>query len=282
MSFRAQTGRKSGTRTSTKSAHEKKTKEKRPKKPAKYLREETPQATSQEVTERTLGGINRLGSQVFALSPFSQYYDDWLVNLRQVVSEFESNPAIKVDEQFKKERTQIFQDIEATLAQNRLAEANITEEAKALHEINHKITDADRDYAEQTRELSNKRNSEVQQLTNKIRQLEETLAAQKEVKLGFFKFSEKRRLAEMLAQLNKDTSAAKNELEIAIENFSAEQDKMHDNYEKRKQDLNAESDRLHKELEKLETDTSIEARQSTCNSLVAAVNALIARSPATS
>ncbi len=282
MSFRPQSGHKGTGRQFSKSAHDKKTKEKKQRQGAKYLQEETPQASPQEIVNRALGGIGRLGSQIFALSPFSQYFDDWLVTLRQVVSEFESNPAIKVDAQFQKEREQIFLDVEGALAQNRLAESTLSEEAKALAENNHRIVEADKEYAEKTRELSNKRNSEVQRLSNRIRELEDDLAAQQEVKIGFFKFGEKKRAAEKLVQTTKDLSTSKNALEVTIQNFSAEQEKLHDNYEKRKQELSQESDRLHTELEKLETDTSTESRQNTCKALTDAVNALMKRVPQTS
>jgi len=277
MSFRPQTSHKGSGRQFSKSAHEKKSKEKKQRQGAKYLQQETHEATAQEVAERTLSSINRLGTQIFALSPFSQYFDDWLVNLRQVVSEFESNPAIAVDEQFQKERAQIFLDIESALAQDRIAESNLTEEAKALAENNHRIVEADKMYAEKTRELNNRRNTEIQRLTSKVHQLEEELSAQQGVKIGFFKFKEKRLAAEKLEQTTKDLTAAKNELEVTIQNFTVEQEKLHDTYQKSKQELNAESDRLHKELEKLETDTSKAARESTCKALSDAVNALLKR-----
>ncbi len=91
MSFRPQTGshRSSGKQFS-KSAHEKKVKEKK-QHGAKYLLEEKPEFSTEEVAQRTLSSLEKLGNQVFALSPFSQYFDDWLITLRQVVSEFESN-----------------------------------------------------------------------------------------------------------------------------------------------------------------------------------------------
>ncbi|MCL5877592.1 MAG: hypothetical protein M1540_07260 [Candidatus Bathyarchaeota archaeon] len=160
MSYKPQASRKGSGRLS-KSAHDKKAKEKKKRADAKYLREETPEVSAKEVTEKALSGLNRLGNQVFALSPFSQYFDDWLLNLRQVVSEFESNPAIKVDDQFQKEHTQIFLDVQAALAENRLAESNLTKEAKALSDNNHLIVEADKEYAQKTRELSNRRNSET-------------------------------------------------------------------------------------------------------------------------
>ena len=133
MSFRPQTGsRKGAGKQFSKSAHDKKSKEKKQRSGAKYLQEETPEVSAQEVAEKTLNSLGKLGNQIFALSPFSQYFDDWLVNLRQVISEFESNPAIAADEQFTKERTQIFLDVEAALAQNRLEESNLNRRSKSL------------------------------------------------------------------------------------------------------------------------------------------------------
>jgi hypothetical protein len=280
MSFRPQSGH-NGTGKLSKAAHDKKTKEKKQRQTAKKsLKEETPQASPKEVAERTLAGVNRLGNQIFALSPFSQYFDDWLVHLRQVVSEFESNPAINADEQFQTERTQIFQDVIAALTENRLAEATLSNEAKLLEDVNHKIADADKQYAETTREMNNKRNCEIQKLSNSIRMLEDDLAAQQQVKLGFFKFKEKRLAQENLARTTKELTAAKNELEVKLETFKTEQDKLHDNYQLQKQQLSQESDRLHKELEKLETDTSTEPRQKACNALAQSINAQVSRLPA--
>jgi len=281
MSFKSQpNSHRSNSRQFSKTAHEKRLKEKKKRAGAKYLREETPEATPQEVAERTINALNKLGIQIFALSPFSQYFEDWLINLKQAVSEFETNSAINVDEQFEKEVAQTFLDIEAALAEKRLQESNLTDEAKALADNNHLIVETDKEYAEKTRENSNKRNTEVQRLSNKIRQIEEDLAVQKEVKISFYKFNEKKRAEQKLHQLTQDLLESKNELEVTLGSFTAEQEKLHDSYEKRKQELNENSDRLQRELEKLETDTSIEVRQTACNNLVNSVKTLLQRSPA--
>jgi len=280
MSFRPQTGsRRGAARQFTKSSHEKKAKERKQRAGAKYLIEETPQTTPQEVADKTTNSLTKLGSQIFALSPFSQYFDDWIVNMRQVISEFESNSAIKADEQFVKERMQVFLDVEGSLAEKRLQESNITAEAKALADNNHLIVEADKEYAEKTRDLSNKRNTDVQHLTHKINGLENEVARQQEIKVSFYKIKEKKRVAETLAQTQLNLKNTKNELEVTLQNFAAEQEKLHDSYEKRKQELNEASDRLHKELEKLETDTSTAPRQTACNALVKTINELIKRSP---
>jgi len=277
MSFRPQTGsRRGAARQFSKSAHEKKAKERKQRSSGKYFEEETP-VSAKEVMDRTLLSLSKLGSQIFAISPFSQYFDDWLVSLRQTISEFESNQAIKIDEQFVKERSQVFMDVEGALAEKRLQESNLTGEAKELADNNHLLVETDKEYAEKTRELSFKRNAEVQRLSHRVQELEDDLASQQEIKISIFKIRARKKAAEKLAQTQKDLRSTKNELEVALESFSAEQEKLHDNYEKKKQEITDRVDSLHKELEKLETDTSIESRQTACNGLANAVKALLQR-----
>ncbi len=264
-----------------KTSHEKKSRAKKPKTGAKYLQQETAELTLKEIAEKTVASIERLGNQTFALSPFSHYYDDWLVNLRQVVAEFEANQTVKTDEAFTKEREQAFLDIQAALAEKRLQENNLSEGEKALQDVNHQIGDEDAVYAEKTRNLSNKRNADVQQLTNKIRALEEDVASQQEVKLGFFQFGAKKEAARKLEQTQKELSAARTQMDVVLGNFSMEQDKLHDAYVARKQELASKADAMRKELEKLEIDTSVEVRKEVCARLSNAVNGLVQRLPST-
>jgi hypothetical protein len=278
MTFRAKASPRRSAKTQTKkNLRNKKTKEKKWRAIAKHQITQETQVSPQEIVEKTLTCLDRLGNQIFALSPFSQYYDDWLINLKQTVVEFESDPAITTDEQYVKAQNQIMQIIQATLAEKRIQESTLTDEAKALVETNHKMVEADKQYAEQTRALSTKRNTDVQRLTTKIRKVEEDLTAQQNIKIGFFKFKEKSLAQEKLAQTTKDLKDAKNELEVTLQNFTVEQDKLHDNYQKNKQQLSEKSDQLHKELEKLETDTSKDTRQEACNVLANNIKALMQR-----
>ena len=80
MSGRPQTGsRRGASKQFSKSSHEKKAKEKKQRSTGKYY-EEKIEVSVEDFVKKTIGTLNRLGSQIFALSPFSQYFDDWLVN----------------------------------------------------------------------------------------------------------------------------------------------------------------------------------------------------------
>ncbi len=275
MGFRSYGGSRQ-TRSKSQKSPRSKAKSKAPKsKTAKYV-EETPQPTLQEEAQKTLTSLQRLGTQTFALSPFSQYFDDWLVNLRQVLSEFETNPAVSVDDVYTKDRAIALQDLEGALAESRLKEAAMEASAKSLADQNHLLVETDAEYARQTRELSEKRNSEIERLTKDVNQFEIHLATVQALKTSFFRFTKKakaKKEAEATAKLN----AAKTALEVAVENFRVEQEKLHDQYERKKQETIAEVQRLEQEISDIEEDPSVAVRKSGCDALVSVVNALVQR-----
>jgi hypothetical protein len=163
------------------------------------------------------------------------------------------------------------------MAEKRLQETNLTDEAKELFNINHLITNADKEYAEKNRVQNNKRNIEVQKLNEKIRILEDQLANQQKIKISFYKLKERRASTQASIQTTQDLITRKTELEVFLSNFSAEQEKLHDSYQKLKQELSEKSDLLHKELEKLEVDPSLEERKNVCAALIENINNLLKR-----
>jgi hypothetical protein len=227
------------------------------------------------LAEKTIDASNQLGNQVFATSPFSQNYEKWLAELRQIASDFELNSPIKMDEQFAKDRSQILLAVESALAQKKVEESNIGSVAKALADNNHLLVETDKEYAEKARELTLKCDSETKRLSNRIQELEREVQNQEEDN-GKRKIL-KKKTDDKTPQIRLDLKSAKNELEAEQKNFAAEQDKLHDEYEKRKQDIMTQVERLRSKLDMLETDTSIEARQAASKALANAVNALVQR-----
>jgi hypothetical protein len=178
-----------------------------------------------------------------------------------------------------KERAQTFEDIERQFAERRLREAELDASAKALAENNHLIVETDAQYASQNRELAQKRNSDIEGLSKTVHNLEEELAKIAQLKTSFFGFTKKAK-AKKEAVVTQKLTATKNELELAAKNFAIEQEKLHDEYEKKKQAAIAKVQVLEKEIANMETDESIEVRQAACNVLVNAVNTFLQRKPA--
>ena len=270
--------RRGGSRRFQKSQHEKtKTKTHKHHAKGKIFRE--PQiATAGEIQEKTLSRLKKLGEQKFAVSPFREYFDDWLINLKEVLSEFESNPGVKVDEGFVNERERLIAKVEQELGELKRYEAALDVAAKELAENNHLLVQLDAEYAAQTREMGPRRNAEIQSLTLNVQNLEAELERVRAMKTSFFGFTKKAKARKEIEALE-NLDSAKTTLESALQNFKMEQERLHDDYEKKKQAELEEVQRLEKEVEKLDNDASITFRRNVAEAFADAVKALLERQP---
>src|SRR3972149_9004504 len=223
-----QSGSRRGGQKFQKSQHEKKkTKPHKPSGKSKLMLEEKHIATAEEITGKTLNSLKRLGEQRFAVSPFSQYFDDWLINLREVLSEFESSPAVSVDEGFVKERERVFAKIVGELAEIKREEAALNMAVRDLADKNHLLVEIDAEYAAQTREIGPKGNAEIKRLTLNIQNLEEELARVKAMKTSFFGSFTKRAKARKEEEILRKLESGKTAVESAIQSFKVSQEKLH-------------------------------------------------------
>lgn len=250
------------------------------------------------LVERIIDESNKLGNQIFEFSPYSQYFDGWLVNLEQIISEFESNVDVKLDDLFIKDRSRIFLDIERTFVQKRLEESKQSTNEKTLNDSKQLLVEIEKDYEKRTKETYEWKNSEIPRLNNRIRQLEYELESHEEIKSKIPKqlakplanmskqlsassrkeWNEKRKQAvEKLAQTKQDLISTKNELGALQQKFNARQEALKESYEKKKQDIMERVVNLQNDLEKIKTDTSINARREASAAIVRSINALIQR-----
>jgi DNA repair exonuclease SbcCD ATPase subunit len=243
----------------------------------KYLLEESEVPTFEEVLEKTLGRLSSLGGQTFAFSPFSPYYDDWLLSLKSVLSEFESNPAVNVDETFVKERSQVIADVELKFAERREEEAVLEKATQRLAEQNNLLVQTDTEYAYAVQKLSSERKSEIKSLTRRVRDFEEELEEASQVKASVFSPFARREKSQKTAELTRKLDAAKSELDSAVKAFEVEQDKLRDEYEEKKQAVIEQVRGLEKKAGALETDGSVEDRRFACEELVNSVKTLLQR-----
>jgi hypothetical protein len=245
----------------------------------RYLEEESKAATSEEIAERTISRLSRLGVQKFAVSPFSQYFDDWLVNLKSIISEFASSPVVIVDDLFMKESSEILSRVEREFEERRRNEVELEKLTKRLSDTNHLLVQIDAEYASKTREIGPKRNAEISRLTRNAHDLEEELEHVGKLKTSIFGLSKKAK-ARKQAEVTQKLDSSKKELELAVQNFRVEQEKLHDEYEKKKQDVIAEVTNLENQVEKLEPDGSLEDRREACEALANVVNSVLQRKTA--
>jgi hypothetical protein len=243
----------------------------------KYLLEEEHVPTSEEVVKKTLSRLRRLGNQRFAFSPFNKYFDDWLVNLRSILFDFESSPTISGDDQFVKKCSQILSNIEGELEKRRLKEAAGEGAIKRLSNNRRLLERIDEEYAIRKREIKGRKHSEIKRLSRNVQSLKEELDRIAQMKTGIFRSISKKDKAQKEVEATKRLNSAQSELKSAIQNFTTEQKKLRNEYEKKKQPVIKRVQNLQKKIENLEIDGSLEARRAACEALVNAVNALLQR-----
>ncbi len=233
--------------------------------------------TFKEVVEKTLSRLSNLGDQTFAFPPFSQYYNDWLLSLRSVLSEFESNPATNVDQEFIKQSSLVMNDVELGLAQRRNEEATLEKSTRSLVKQNSLLRQTDIEYANTIQKLKSKRNRAIRRLTRLVHSLEEELEEVSRMKTSILSPFTRRAKSNKIAEVTQKLDTAKGELEAVTKAYKVEQEKIHDDYEKKKQIIIDQVRNLEKKVEGLETDDSVEDRQSACKGLISAVKALLQR-----
>ncbi len=241
------------------------------------MREEKHVATMKEVSDKTFKRLRNLGSQRFGSSPFSEHFDRWLVNLTDVLSEFESSPNITVDDQFVKERSQILSIVKIELEERRRKEASLEEASKSLLNSKNLLERIKEEYTTRMREIKRQKNSEIKRLNNNIDSLREELDYIVRMKTGLFRGISKKDREQKEEETTQELNTGQRELELAMLNFTEMQERLRDEYERKRQPVIEQVRDRQKKIENLETDGSLEDRWFACEALVDAVNALLQR-----
>jgi len=243
----------------------------------KYLLSASEAPSFEEVVAKTLGNLNHLGSQIFAFSPFSQYFDDWLVSLKHVISEFESNPAVEMDEEFIKMRSQLVTAIELKLSERQRDEAVLENTMRKLAKQRNLLVQTDTEYSYGTRKLVSERKSETKHLNHTIRDLEEELEEIDQTQISVFSPLARRSKSRKKAELIRKLDVAKSEIESIMKELETEKEKLRLVYEKKKQAVIEEVKRLEKKIGGSEADVSLEDRRVACEEMAKTVQALLQR-----
>jgi hypothetical protein len=239
--------------------------------------EENHVVTIEEFTDKTLKRLLNLGNQTFASSPYSEHFGRWLMNLTGVLSEFESSPTISADDQFVRERSQILSIVELKLEERCRKEASLDVTMKSLSNNKILLEHIEKEHATRIRNIEGQKNSEIKRLYDNIDSLRGELNTIARMKSGIFRAISKKAKAQKETETTQRLNTAQKELELAILNFTAEQEKLRNEYERKKQPIIEQIREHQKEIKNLETDGSLEDRQVACEALVNAINALLQR-----
>jgi len=128
-----------------------------------------------------------------------------------------------------------------------------------------------------TREIKGQKNSEIKRLYNNIDSLREELDYIVRMKTGLFRGISKKDREQKEIETTQELNTGQRELELAMLDFTEVQERLRDEYERKRQPLIEQIRDYQKKIENLETDGSREDRWFACEALVDSVNALLQR-----
>lgn len=243
-----------------------------------YAPETQVSLTNRDVADGTINKLRNLGKQRFALYPFSEYFDTWLRNVRQVLSEFETNPEIDPDDQFSTDILRILSDVESRLNERRRMEMSRIRAEENLSETKTILDRLEREFSEKAKKTETQGSEEVKRLSSVVSDLKEKLDGVDRMKTGIFRgFSEKAK-AHRSAEVQRELDSAQRELDLAVRHSDAVRQELKEDYEWKRMPFLEKASVLEKELEEQEIDGSLRNRDDACEALVTAVNSLLERS----
>jgi hypothetical protein len=197
-----------------------------PERPPPIIEDPTPMLLAERnsridtAASEALTYLDTLRDEVFEQKPVSKYFDDWMVNLRQVILFFESNEAIGADETFSSEYNRVFGKVEDELASILANEADVQVSLRTLVENRYLLNKIDEGYAAESKQLVANGKSQIEQLMRTLQSLESQKAEVEQVKTSYLHLKEKMARDQKLAELTQKINAVKKLLAFAVGNTS--------------------------------------------------------------
>jgi hypothetical protein len=242
--------------------------------------EERHVVTGKEIAEATLKRLHTLGSQKFASSPFSEYYDRWLATVEAVLAEFEAHPSIGVDDRFERECQEALAVIKRQLEQRRNREAAVEQDLKNLAFQKSQLKQINTQYAVSANGISGAKNREIKRISRELEELKEQQEKIIQMKTGFFHGISKKTREQKEVAVAEQISEKQTQLELVILNFNAKRKTLREEFEKKAEPVQEQIKKIQKTIRDSETDGSLEERWFACEALVDAVNSFLQRKAA--
>ena len=243
--------------------------------------DETLNPTPKESLDRTIARLRVLADQRFILPPFYTHFDRWLMNLRDILSELESSPAVAVDAQFREEASNALSNIESDLGRTRLRELSVEERLRGLVDVKKLLEQADAEFAEKSRQIRDQREGGLIHAGWEASSARLELQRVSRLKTSLFRGLTKRAKAEKEAEVKQRIQLAEKKSEAIKQSYDTDLEKLRKEHEETRLDIlnrhGIRQDTLQGLQTELQTDNSLEARHATCETLVNVINGLAAR-----
>jgi len=191
--------------------------------------------------------------------------------------EFESNPNVLADEQFIMEQAKILSDIKQQLETRRKEEATVEGELKNLSESKVLLERIKAEQVNSLRQLRAQKNGEIKRLYGNLSRLKKSQDEVVRMKTGFFRGISRKEREQKEAEIAQSISDQQREVEMVTLDVRAAQEKLQDDYEKKRTPVLERVKGFQKKIDEMETDGSLEERWFACEAFADAVNSFLQR-----
>jgi hypothetical protein len=233
---------------------------------------EEKKVTLQQIFEVTLKRLHTLGNQKFGSSPFWEHFDRWLLNIEAVLDEFETQPDVNVDEQFTKERNQVFTAIKLQLENRRQQESSFEIQINDLSNAKNSLQQTKNEYLTKLLILKRQKIVAVKRLNKELETLKKEQDQIVKMKTGFFRGISKKEREQKEKWAMQRYSDKQQETEITVLDFKEKQKQLREEYESKCTTLFEEIKVFQKCTKEMDTDNSLEERWFACEALNDVIN----------
>ncbi|MFH0748379.1 MAG: hypothetical protein V1915_00410 [Candidatus Bathyarchaeota archaeon] len=229
----------------------------------------------EEAAERTGNRLRNLGNQRFALPPFKEHFGLWLLNLKEILIEFEATPTLEIDDPYRRECKEILENIEADLTERGKREAFSRETTQNLFDSRVLLNQIDAEYVIHEKEIIERKTRAINDLSIKIEHYKEELTRQPRITLGIVELLSKKARVQRETEMTQKLNFAQRERILVEQRFVAEQEKLRDEYMRRKTQVSEKISAYQEEKDAQDIDSSLETRRATCEALDKVVKVLV-------
>jgi hypothetical protein len=247
-----------------------------------YSYKEATTVNPDEVTSRAMNALEHLGSQRFGMSPYSEHFRRWLLDVESVVNDFRTSLPDFANEDFTTSVTQYLSSIRTELngridAEEKLS-AKITEAQGQLAENERKIAQLESDQRTELHELKRTSDKSMKKIRGEIDALDEerlSLIRQKPTLFERIFGGNKSRVDNSSRSIH----VKRSDLETRREDLRQRTNALKLSHEEKRKPLLERQKKLRDELDNLRRgtqDDGVEVRKMTCDQLRQAISAAIA------